>query len=106
MTALRSVCVFCGSRSGTDPDHVAAARAFGQSIADQGWRLVYGAGDVGLMGGTWDLAETAIQRLDLDQPLSAKALATDGVRVWLLVTRRGDVMVVELTSEGAPICLD
>ena len=56
MTALRSVCVFCGSRSGTDPDHVAAARAFGQSIADQGWRLVYGAGDVGLMG---EVARTA-----------------------------------------------
>ena len=50
MTALRSVCVFCGSRPGRDPAYAEAARALGQGIADHGWRLVYGAGDVGLMG--------------------------------------------------------
>lgn len=50
MTTLRSVCVFCGSRSGIDPIHAAEARALGQTIAENGWRLVYGAGDVGLMG--------------------------------------------------------
>ncbi len=50
MTTLRSVCVFCGSRSGVDPAYAAEARALGSSIAANGWRLVYGAGDVGLMG--------------------------------------------------------
>ncbi|EEW26072.1 LOG family protein [Rhodobacter ferrooxidans] len=50
MPALRSVCVFCGSRPGTDPAFAEAARALGSVIAAQGWRLVYGAGDVGLMG--------------------------------------------------------
>lgn len=45
-----SICVFCGSRPGTNPAHVEAARAFGSSLAAEGWRLVYGAGDVGLMG--------------------------------------------------------
>ncbi|MEI4486879.1 TIGR00730 family Rossman fold protein [Frigidibacter sp. MR17.14] len=45
-----SVCVFCGSRPGTDPAHVETARATGQMLARRGWRLVYGAGDVGLMG--------------------------------------------------------
>ena len=46
----RSVCIFCGARSGTDPRHAVAATATGQLLARRGWRLVYGAGDVGLMG--------------------------------------------------------
>ncbi|MGV8986258.1 MAG: TIGR00730 family Rossman fold protein [Cypionkella sp.] len=49
-SAPRSVCVFCGARMGSNPAHQAAAKAAGQSIAAAGWRLVYGAGDVGLMG--------------------------------------------------------
>ncbi len=57
MTPIRSVCVFCGSRPGTNPAHVEAARATGGMIAAQGWRLVYGAGDVGLMG---EVARSAI----------------------------------------------
>ncbi|SDX45721.1 TIGR00730 family Rossman fold protein [Roseicitreum antarcticum] len=47
---IRSVCVFCGARNGTPPAYVAAARALGAVLADANWRLVYGAGDVGLMG--------------------------------------------------------
>lgn len=45
-----SVCVFCGARTGHDPAHADAARTLGQGIAQAGWRLVYGAGDTGLMG--------------------------------------------------------
>ena len=47
---MRSICVFCGARPGRNPAHAAAAGATGRMIADAGWRLVYGAGDVGLMG--------------------------------------------------------
>ncbi len=51
MTApLKSICVFCGARSGTNPAHTVAAVAMGRAIATNGWRLVYGAGDIGLMG--------------------------------------------------------
>ena len=46
----RSVCVFCGSRPGTNPAHAAAATQLGRALAENDWRLVYGAGDVGLMG--------------------------------------------------------
>ncbi|MGB8623779.1 MAG: TIGR00730 family Rossman fold protein [Paracoccaceae bacterium] len=46
----RSICVFCGSRDGTRPDYAADAEETGRVIADAGWRLVYGAGDIGLMG--------------------------------------------------------
>jgi uncharacterized protein (TIGR00730 family) len=45
-----SICVFCGARSGTLPAYAEAARATGRAIAESGFRLVYGAGDVGLMG--------------------------------------------------------
>lgn len=52
-----SVCVFCGSRAGTLPDYARAARDLGAALAENGWRLVYGAGDVGLMG---EVARAAI----------------------------------------------
>ncbi|KIC51310.1 TIGR00730 family Rossman fold protein [Tateyamaria sp. ANG-S1] len=45
-----SVCVYCGSRSGASPTFSTEAEALGAGIAARGWRLVYGAGDVGLMG--------------------------------------------------------
>ncbi|MGJ8622226.1 MAG: TIGR00730 family Rossman fold protein [Yoonia sp.] len=46
----KSVCVYCGSRDGNDPAYAKAATATGQMLVSNGWRLVYGAGDVGLMG--------------------------------------------------------
>ena len=45
-----SVCVYCGSRDGADPAYAQAATDCGAMLAANGWRLVYGAGDVGLMG--------------------------------------------------------
>jgi cytokinin riboside 5'-monophosphate phosphoribohydrolase len=46
----RSVCVFCGSASGLPEVHRRAARELGGEIARRGHRLVYGGGNVGLMG--------------------------------------------------------
>ena len=48
--SLRSVCVFCGSRFGNSPQYTLVAQELGKLIALNGLRLVYGAGDVGLMG--------------------------------------------------------
>jgi uncharacterized protein (TIGR00730 family) len=45
-----SVCVYCGARDGGAPGHAEVAEALGAAIGAEGWRLVYGAGDVGLMG--------------------------------------------------------
>lgn len=50
--ATFSVGVFCGSRLGNDPAHRDAAVVLGEAIARRGWRLVYGGGEVGLMGVT------------------------------------------------------
>lgn len=45
-----SVLVFCGSRPGNNPAYVEAARELGAALAHGRHRLVYGAGDVGIMG--------------------------------------------------------
>lgn len=47
---LNSVCIYCGSRDGIDPAYATAAEDTGKMLAANTWRLVYGAGDVGLMG--------------------------------------------------------
>ncbi|MCF4128336.1 TIGR00730 family Rossman fold protein [Methylobacterium sp. SyP6R] len=47
---MRTVCVYCGSGFGTDPVFEAAARALGRQLAEAGIALVYGGGNVGLMG--------------------------------------------------------
>ncbi|MFC7705015.1 TIGR00730 family Rossman fold protein [Plastorhodobacter daqingensis] len=58
-TPLHSICVYCGSRNGADPAFRAAAADLGALIAERNWRLVYGAGDVGLMGEVARAAQTA-----------------------------------------------
>ncbi|MFO1148911.1 MAG: TIGR00730 family Rossman fold protein [Alsobacter sp.] len=50
MTQLQSICVYCGSGFGTDPAFVEAARRLGRDMARAGVSLVYGGGNVGLMG--------------------------------------------------------
>jgi hypothetical protein len=47
---IQSLCVFCGSRSGTNPAFEAASFATGRLLAERGIRLVYGGGSLGLMG--------------------------------------------------------
>lgn len=56
MSAVRDVCVFCGSSAGTDGRYAEAARAVGSALAARGLGLVYGAGNVGLMGVLADAA--------------------------------------------------
>ncbi len=53
---MKSLCVFCGSRSGTEAAYDEAARALGRALAADGIRLVYGGGRVGLMGVVADAA--------------------------------------------------
>ena len=58
MTAriLQSLCVFCGSSTGANPAYRQAANSLGRAIATSGRRLVYGGGNVGLMGVLADAA--------------------------------------------------
>ncbi|MEQ8738767.1 MAG: TIGR00730 family Rossman fold protein, partial [Hoeflea sp.] len=47
---LTSLCVYCGSSTGTEPVFMEAADRFGRIMAEQGVELVYGGGGIGLMG--------------------------------------------------------
>jgi uncharacterized protein (TIGR00730 family) len=47
---MKSVCVFCGSSSGALPAYAEAARSLGRELVRRNLRLVYGGGNVGLMG--------------------------------------------------------
>lgn len=50
MTTISSLGIFCGSKTGDDPAHAAAARDLGRVLAARGVRMVYGGGNIGLMG--------------------------------------------------------
>ncbi len=50
MNTLRTVCVYCGSGPGTNPRFIESAIAFGKILAENGIRLVYGGGSIGMMG--------------------------------------------------------
>jgi uncharacterized protein (TIGR00730 family) len=50
MSNIKTVCVYCGSGPGTNPQFMDAAVAFGKALAENGIRLVYGGGSLGLMG--------------------------------------------------------
>lgn len=54
MSRLRRICVYCGSSSGSDPIHRAAAYGLGAFLAQRGIGVVYGGGHVGLMGALAD----------------------------------------------------
>ncbi|MPZ71638.1 MAG: TIGR00730 family Rossman fold protein [Nitriliruptorales bacterium] len=48
--AVTTVCVFCASSDAVASDHRGTARALGTAIAREGWSLMYGGGNIGLMG--------------------------------------------------------
>jgi uncharacterized protein (TIGR00730 family) len=50
MSAIRNVCVYCGSSAGDDARFGDAAEELGRALAAEGIGLVYGGGGEGLMG--------------------------------------------------------
>lgn len=51
---ISSICVYCGSQPGDDPEYRQAARILGRAMADNGIDLIYGGGTKGLMGAVAD----------------------------------------------------
>jgi uncharacterized protein (TIGR00730 family) len=78
---MKSICLFCGSNKGARPEYEAAAREFGRTLAEQGVTLVYGAGNVGLMGVAADAALAAGGRVVgvIPEFLKAKEVAHVGL---------------------------
>lgn len=54
MTPISSLCVYCGSSRGTNPNFIPLATELGRELAARKIRLVYGGGRVGLMGACAD----------------------------------------------------
>ncbi|MCM2281668.1 MAG: TIGR00730 family Rossman fold protein, partial [Bdellovibrionaceae bacterium] len=50
LSHLIGVCVYCGSNHGARPEYTQTAQSLGRLIAEAGTALVYGGGNVGLMG--------------------------------------------------------
>jgi len=50
MMTIKSVAVFCGSKSGNNPLYEKDAEVLGRLLAEYGIRIVYGAGNKGIMG--------------------------------------------------------
>lgn len=55
---MKSICVFCGSSSGKGVNHLTAAQKLGKIISEENMTLVYGGGNVGIMG---EIANTVLQ---------------------------------------------
>ena len=81
MSNLHRICVYCGSSPGNDPTHRAAAIALGGFLAREGITVVYGGGNVGLMGAVADgaLAEGGKVIGVIPQSLLEKELGHRGV---------------------------
>ncbi len=60
---MTTLCVFCGSRFGSQPAFAEAARDIGRGLGARRWHLVYGGGRVGLMGQVADAARDAGARV-------------------------------------------
>ncbi len=56
---MRSVCVYCGSNAGASPAYAARATELGTRLARENLALVYGGGNIGLMGIAADAALAA-----------------------------------------------
>jgi len=51
---MKRICVFCGANAGNNPRYRAEAEKLGRLLAARGIELVYGAGNIGLMGAVAD----------------------------------------------------
>jgi len=78
---IESLCVFCGSSVGRRPAYAEAAAAVGTMLAERNITLVYGGGNVGLMGIAADACLVAGGRVIgvIPEVLVAKELAHQGL---------------------------
>lgn len=51
---MKSICVYCGSSFGKNPQYKEAAKLLGKTLSQRNLALVYGGASVGLMGETAD----------------------------------------------------
>jgi len=102
MSKLRRICVYCGSNAGNDPAHRAAAHDLGAFLARSGIGLVYGGGNVGLMGAVADgaLSQNGEVIGVIPKSLMEKELGHGGVTELHVVTSMHErkQMMVDLSG--------
>jgi uncharacterized protein (TIGR00730 family) len=102
MSKLRRICVYCGSNAGDDPAHRAAAHDLGAFLARSGLGLVYGGGNVGLMGAVADgaLSQNGEVIGVIPKSLMEKELGHGGVTELHVVTSMHErkQMMVDLSD--------
>ena len=89
MTTITSLCVYCGSSSNVRQDYKDAATGFGAILAAENIRLVYGGGQVGLMG------------LVADSVLAGGGAVTGVIPEFLHEAEVGKTDVTELIRVGS-----
>lgn len=84
---MKSVSVFCGANTGTDPVYKLSAFNVGVALAQKGIHLVFGGGKVGLMGAVADGALSAGGKVTGVIPtfLKVKELAHEGLTELIVV---------------------
>lgn len=84
---MKNICVYCGSASGTNPEYAEAARRVGMILAERGLGLVYGGGQVGLMGIVADAVLNAGGQVVgvIPEPLATREVAHDGLTELIVV---------------------
>jgi uncharacterized protein (TIGR00730 family) len=86
MSTIKTVCVYCGSGAGTNPSFIESAKALGKALAENGIRLVYGGGSVGMMG--------AVASAVLDHGGSVTGIIPDFLTTKESALRRVQEMIV------------
>lgn len=83
-----NICVYCGSSAGVEAEYTRKASALGTEIARRGYGLVYGGGNLGLMGAVSRAAHTGGATVYgiIPGPLAAKEIAGETI---------GNIEVVE-----------
>src|SRR4051812_40716759 len=106
-SVLGSICVFCGSSPGLRPEYAIAAAMLGRLLAEQSIRLIYGAGNVGLMGVLADAALAAGGQVIgvIPQGLVDRELAHQGLTELRIVTSMHERKALMAELSGAFIAL-
>lgn len=96
---MKRICVFCGSSKGVRPAYEEAAIAMGEVLVKRGLGLVYGGGNVGLMGVIADTVKRAGGEVIgvIPESLAAKELAHQDL---------SDLIVVKSMHERKAIMAD
>lgn len=106
-TPLTHVCIYCGSNPGARPEYAEAARELGRTLAERGLTLVYGGGNVGLMGIVADAALAAGGRVVgiIPQALVDKEVAHFGLTELVTVANMHERKLEMANRSGAFIAL-